>query len=121
QKAENLFCYAMYREEGLNDNDFINDVIKKSQKISLKLFDSPEARKDKISNLNILSELCKSEETFAAHSQATLTLGSLFMLATSGVTMDNLTNIGHMAFLHGFAMEYLIDKSKKTVFHKLLD
>ncbi|MBH47542.1 MAG: hypothetical protein CME71_05180 [Halobacteriovorax sp.] len=120
KKAEDLFCYALYREEGCSDQDFINDVMKKAQKISLALFDSEEQRKDKISNFNILTTLCKSEERFAAHSQLLLTLGSLFMMATPGVTMDYLTSIGHVAFLHGFAMEYLVDRNKKTVFHQLL-
>lgn len=121
KKAESLFCYALYREEDCNDQDFISDVIKKSQSISLTLFDTPNMRNDKVSNFNILNELSNSEERFAAHSQMTLTLGSLFMLATPGVTMDELTNIGHVAFLHGFSMEYLSDKNRKTVFHKLID
>ena len=34
--------------------------------------------------------------------------------------MENLTSIGQVAFLHGFAMEYLTDRNKKTVFHQLL-
>tara|TARA_R110000868_G_scaffold175888_7_gene413136 strand:+ start:1492 stop:2583 length:1092 start_codon:yes stop_codon:yes gene_type:complete len=120
KKAEDLFCYALYREEGCSDQEFIRDVMNKAQKISLALYESDVAKKDKTSNYNILATLCKSEERFAAHSQLLLTLGSLFMLATPGVTMDYLTSIGQVAFLHGFAMEYLTDKNKKTVFHQLL-
>ncbi len=119
-KAEELFSYALYRQENCTDDDFIKDVMNKAQKITLALFDTEEARKDKISNYNILKTLCNSEERFAAHSQMLLTLGSLFMMATPGVTMENLTTIGQVAFLHGFAMEYLTDRNKKTVFHQLL-
>lgn len=120
-KAEELFSYALYREENCSDDEFMKDVMNKAKKITLALFETEEAKKDKISNFNILTTLSNSEEKFAAHSQMLLTLGSLFMMATPGVTMENLTSIGHAAFLHGFAMEYLTDRNKKTVFHQLLD
>tara|TARA_R110002049_G_scaffold61655_3_gene165521 strand:+ start:554 stop:1486 length:933 start_codon:yes stop_codon:yes gene_type:complete len=120
QKAEDLFCYALYREEGCSDHEFIQDVMQKSQKITLSLFDSEDIKHEKISNFNILTTLCNSEERFASHSEMLMVLGTLFMLVTPGVTVEELTSIVQIGFLHGFAMEYLTDRSKKTVFHQLL-
>lgn len=111
---------VMSKDDDASQSEYFTSVMKKSNEVVMRFFDSDDSKKDPKSVYSFFKNLQDSERPIESHSMQLSSLGCLFLLGVEGCVAENLREFTNMASLHGYGMDFVNGFKEKTPFSTLI-